>query len=273
MTPGPDDFRQDRRPSNRGYSSKGPINGPKVTPNTPRGTTFRKPPIEPFTSTLWTYPSQNYDAGGTGIQGDPRYIGATPGWVIWQAVHRFTRPGETVIDPMCGSGTTLDVCRDLGRQGIGFDLVPRRDDIRQADARSLPLRDGTAALAFIDPPYSTHIDYSDDPDCIGRLDAARDERYFDAMRLVLRELVRVTRSGGVIAVYVSDTIAEGGRFVPIGLRLYHTMIAELGLEPVDIVSVIRGNAKLRDADRQQRAAQGGPLERGFNYLLLARKGR
>ena len=38
-----------------------------------------------------------------------------------------------IVDPMCGSGTTLDVCRDLGREGHGFDLQPYRPDIQLAE--------------------------------------------------------------------------------------------------------------------------------------------
>lgn len=35
-----------------------------------------------------------------------------------------TLPGDTVLDPTCGSGTTLVAAADLGRNGIGVDLSP-----------------------------------------------------------------------------------------------------------------------------------------------------
>lgn len=134
---------------------------------------FRKPPLRVQTTTLWEYPSQHYNSPTTGkvVQGSPDYAGATPSWVIWNLLERYTRTGDRVLDPMCGSGTTIDVCKDLGRVPACFDLVPSRDDIQQADARELPLPDGSVDFAFVDPPYSTHIDYSDHPDCIGKLDA------------------------------------------------------------------------------------------------------
>ena len=34
---------------------------------------------------------------------------------------RFTSPGDTVLDQMVGSGTTLVECRPLDRNGIGVD--------------------------------------------------------------------------------------------------------------------------------------------------------
>ena len=95
-----------------------------------------KPELRVQPTTLWDYPSQHY---GTGMQGDRDYRGATPSYVIWNLLTRYTRAGDLVVDPFCGSGTTLDVCRDLDRKGRGFDLAPYRDDIERADARTPPL--------------------------------------------------------------------------------------------------------------------------------------
>src|SRR5262245_31402072 len=85
-----------------------------------------KPALRIFTTTLWEYPSQHYDSpsgarGGAkgGVQGSQDYAGATPSWVIWQLLSRYTRAGDLVVDPMCGSGTTLDVARDLKRRALG----------------------------------------------------------------------------------------------------------------------------------------------------------
>ena len=137
---------------------------------------FKKPPLSLQTTTLWEYPSQDY---GANIHGDQHYVGATPAWIIWNLLQRYTGPGDLVVDPMAGSGTTIDVARELERRALGYDVNVTRSDVFHVDARKLPLEDGKADFVFIDPPYSTHVDYSDDPRCIGKL-TAREADYFEA---------------------------------------------------------------------------------------------
>jgi len=42
-----------------------------------------------------------------------------------EAIRRYTRPGELVLDPMCGIGTTLVEAAHLERHAIGVELEPR----------------------------------------------------------------------------------------------------------------------------------------------------
>ena len=182
-------------------------------------------------------------------------------------VQRFSQPGERVLDPFCGSGTTLDVCKDTGREGIGYDLAPTRPDITQADARSLPLKSAAVDLVFMDPPYADNLDYSDDARCIGKLQA--DGRYQRAMRLVLDESTRVLRDDKVLAIYVCDVFQKSRGFFPLGFDLFE--MARAKLVPLDVVAVVRHNRTLEMGNYRKAADEGGFFLRGFNYLMLFRK--
>ena len=225
----------------------------------------KKPPLAIQATTLWEYPSQHY---GDREQGDKRYVGATPSYVIWNLVQRYTKPGDLIVDPMCGSGTTLDVARDTDRRARGFDLTPYRDDVEQADARKLPLPDACADLVFIDPPYGDHIEYSNDPACIGKL-SVFDDRYHREMTRVLRECVRIMRPSAVFGLYVCDYFNKKEGYAPLGFALFD-VIAQL-LEPIDTIAVVRHNRTLELGNYRKAAEEQNFFLRGFNYLFIARK--
>ncbi len=222
-----------------------------------------EPRLQP--TTLWDFPSQNY---GGKKQGKTAYVGATPSYIIWNLLKRYTRPDDLVVDPMAGSGTTLDVARELGRRSLGYDVNPTRRDIFRVDSRTLPLESGKAGFVFIDPPYSTHVDYSDDPRCIGKLDAAGPE-YYSAMDQVFGEIHRVLAPGRHMALYVSDSFIKGKAFYPIGFSLF-SLLRERFV-PIDIISVVRHNKTLEMGNYRKAAEEGGFFLRGFNYLFIMQK--
>ena len=237
----------------------------------PRARTHaKKPPLRLQPTTLWDYPSQDY---GTQQQGIAGYKGATPSYIIWNLLRRYTKEGELVIDPCCGSGTTLDVARDLNRRALGYDVHPKRKDIFRVDAKKLPPElAGKADFVFIDPPYSTHLDYGDDPRDIGKL-SAKSGDYYAAMRQVFTEIRRVLKCGRHMGLYVSDSYEhnEGkGKFYALGFELFGLM-QKSGFEPVDIISVIRHNKTLEMGNYRRAAEEGNYFLRGFNYLFIMRK--
>jgi len=49
-------------------------------------------------------------------------IAAFPDELACRCIKLFSYVGETVLDPFCGSGTTMKVARDLGRNSIGIEI-------------------------------------------------------------------------------------------------------------------------------------------------------
>ncbi len=223
------------------------------------------PKLQRQVTTLWDYPSQNY---GREDQGDRSYTGATPSYIIWNCLMRYTNEGDLVVDPMCGSGTTIDVCRDTERRALGYDINPTRADIFRSDARKLPLEGGKADFVFVDPPYGDNVNYSDEKECIGKL-PAYDEEYFKAMEKVISEINRVLKPDRYMALYVCDYFDKKKGFVPIGFRLYHMLSRHF--TTVDIVSVTRHNKTLNMGNYRKAADEGNFYLRGFNYLFIMKK--
>jgi DNA modification methylase len=56
-------------------------------------------------TTIWDFPRQSY---GLTQKGDNKYPCVTPALIIYNLIWRYTDPSELVVDPMCGSGTTID---------------------------------------------------------------------------------------------------------------------------------------------------------------------
>ncbi len=217
------------------------------------------------TTTLWDYPSQHY---GDKMQGDQNYPGATPSYIVWNLLNRYTREDDLVVDPMCGSGTTIDVANDLKRKVIGLDLNPYRSDIIPADARFIPLKSECADFVFVDPPYGDHIHYSDDPRCIGNI-SARDEEYYKSMEKCIIEIYRILKPQRYMALYCCDSFQKKKPFAPIGFRLFS--ILEKYFVPIDIIAVVRHNRTLKRRHYHTEAIKGNYFLRGFNYLFIMKK--
>lgn len=45
-----------------------------------------------------------------------------PDWLMQALIRDYSRPGDIVVDPFCGWGSTLAAARSLGRRSIGIDV-------------------------------------------------------------------------------------------------------------------------------------------------------
>lgn len=224
---------------------------------------IEKPQFE--TTTLWDFPTQNY---GDRPHGDNKYSGVTPAFVIWNLIQRYTKEGDLVVDPMCGSGTTIDVCKEENRNVMGFDIVPYRDDIKQADARKLSLENEKADFIFIDSPYSDNIKYNDHPDNIGKI-SCENPRFFEELEKVAKEMYRVLKPEKYIAWLIGDHWRKNTGYIPVGFKIYN-MLSEL-FNPVDVICVVRRNQTSNTGIWHKRAREFNFYLRGFKYLFIMQK--
>jgi len=148
-----------------------------------------------------------------GPGGDPKYRGNWGGNFVGRLLDYFEP--RRVLDPMAGSGTTLDVCELRGIEADGYDLNPNpRRGIGGWDATTDDF-DRSGDAIFFHPPYWDAIKYSgamwgDEPDPrdLSQIKAWGD--FVHQMNALVLKFWGALRVGGHMVVLVGD-IARKGR--------------------------------------------------------------
>lgn len=144
-----------------------------------------------------------------GHWGDPKWRGNTSGRV-YQALFEHFRP-KSFCDPMMGSGTAIEVAREMGIEAYGFDLHSGFDILHE----SLLQRIGKpVSMCVSHPPYGDLILYSGevwgrepDPHDLSR--CASDEEFLDKMQLALFNERASVESGGLYGCLIGDKRRNG----------------------------------------------------------------
>lgn len=215
-------------------------------------------------TTFWDFPKQSY---GLTPKGDNKYAGVTPALIIYNMIWRYTNPGDLVVDPMCGSGTTIDVCKEEKRRAIGYDIHSTRDDIIQNDARHIPLDDSSVDMVFIDSPYGDNIKYNDEQNNIGNI-SAESEEFYDELEKVMKECHRILRDDKTLGWLIGDQWVRN-LFTPVGFEIYTRLCKYF--KPLDIICVNRRGQSSNTVMWLNRARRLNFYLRGFKYLIIVRK--
>ena len=215
-------------------------------------------------TTFWDFPRQSY---GLRAKGDNKYAGVTPALIIYNMIWRYTDPGDLVIDPMCGSGTTIDVCEEEKRKVIGYDIHSTRPAIIKNDARQIPLGDNSVDMVFIDSPYGDNIRYGEEPKNIGNM-SSESEEFYDELEKVMKESRRILKEGKVLGWLIGDQWVKK-KFTPVGLKIYERLCRHF--EPVDMICISRRSQSSNTGAWQNRARRFNFYLRGFKYLIIVRK--
>jgi hypothetical protein len=164
--------------------------------------------------------SQPYDVwqfpGCHDLMGD-KHPGRIPGELVCHVLHFFTDPGDLVVDPMAGSGTTLDAALLMGRKARGYDIDHRHERI-DVEEHNLdggwPDTVGKARLVFWDPPYYDKMDHGtigDDGYIEGSISGLDPDGYLDWLTDRFGELAKVAKAGTRLAFLMSDWDPENAK--------------------------------------------------------------
>lgn len=146
----------------------------------------------------------------------------------------LTSPGDLVLDPFVGFGTTLRVAQRLGRRGLGIELLPDRCTIARAQAPDAVVHEADARrlamlvtepvdLVLTSPPYRTTHDHPEDPLAGYTGTGATYAAYLTALRHVFAQALGVLTPDGHLVVNVAN-IDDGHHFTPLAWdvgRLLH----------------------------------------------------
>ena len=231
----------------------------------------------PERTTVWSFPDRGDWATHSG-----NYRGNWSPFIPRNLLLRYSKPGDTVLDQMVGSGTTLVECRLLGRNAVGVDINPDSIMVTQdrlnfafrsldpdytapeirtyvGDARNLDaIKNDSIDLVATHPPYASIVAYSNNR-VPGDLSTFRGiDEFVEQIRTVARESIRVLKPAGHCAILMGDT-RRHRHFVPISTRVMQAFL--------DVGFVIREDVvKIQWKMKSTRERWAGSK---YDFLLLA----
>lgn len=231
------------------------------------------------TTTVWSFPNR-----GDWATHDGSYRGNWSPYIPRNLILRYTEPGDLVLDPFVGGGTTAVEAKLLGRRFIGRDINPEavqrtlqklefpvqfnlfdpdgpvvyEPDVKVGDARDLSdIPDASVDLICAHPPYANIIQYSERLE--GDLSRYPVGRFLKEMGSVANALYRVLKPGKVCAVLIGDT-RKNRRVVPLGFRTMEVFLGS-GFQLKEIVIKVQHHCTA--------TAQWYAKSVEYNFLLIA----
>ncbi len=168
-----------------------------------------------------------------------------PQALVRRLLEIYTKPGDTILDPFAGSGSTLVAAEKLGRQGIGFEITSEYVALAQKriqmenneqsqmitlkilneDARNISqhIAPNSIDLIVTSPPYwnihrqrrsadgKSPRPYSKSKQDLGNITSY--SRFLDNLNIVFSQLFLVVKPGRWCILIVMD-LRKGSKFYP-----------------------------------------------------------
>lgn len=186
-------------------------------------------------TTLWSFKERGNWATHKGD-----YRGNCPPQVSRNLLLKYTKEKDIVLDPFCGSGTTIIECKLLNRRGVGIDINQDALNIAKnrlnfvfedsynpklIKANSTNLKgivpDSAVDFIFAHPPYGDIIKYSQDiKEDISRLEL---NQFLNQIEVFSKECFRILKKEKFCSILIGD-IRKKGNFIPLGFQLMNIFI-------------------------------------------------
>lgn len=147
--------------------------------------------------------------------------------MVRNLISRYSKEGDTLLDPMIGGGTTAIECKILNRNLIAFDInpasielsksmldfdydSPAKIQIELGDARETLKKIKNESIDFIlhHPPYADIIKYSEwkIPEDLSNIHDI--DKFCDEMEKIAKECFRTLKKWQYCAILIGDTRRE-----------------------------------------------------------------
>ncbi len=245
-----------------------------------------------YTESLWLIQNREKGNGHT-----LSYHGNFVPQIPHQLMRRYTRPGEIVLDPFLGGGTTAIEARNLGRRCIGIDLNPAlitqlETTLTRAQGVALMTGDSTDAdtydgdvrlalagmgathvqLVILHPPYHDIIRFSEHPADLSNQGSV------DAFSAGLEQTIKLCHEllepKRYMAIVMGDIVTRG-KYIPLAFQAMQSAV-QCGLE---LRQIIVKNMAGNEAKGQRtnlwryRSLKNGTYIFKHEYIILLRRRR
>ena len=159
--------------------------------------------------------------------GTPSYPTRMPPQAVENLLWLYTEPGQTVVDPFAGGGTTIDVAKAMGRRVWASDRKPstptlpiHQHDITTGWPADAPRK---ADLILLDPPYWQQAKgrYSDDAEDLGNMTL---DDFYQAWQQTVKTCADRLTDNGRLAYIVSPAECEDHSVVDLGFDMYRATV-------------------------------------------------
>jgi DNA modification methylase len=246
------------------------------------------------TSSLWLIPARSQEGmHSAGFHGN--FVPQIP----FQAIARYTKPEDVVLDPFLGSGTTLIQCKQMGRHGIGIELSSeiannsririnseRNDYDVWAEVVSGDSTDPTTfdqvsdileqhdrqsvQLLIMHPPYHDIIRFTDNPNDLSN--APTLQAFLQGFSKVVDNTYDLLDDGHFLVVVIGDKYSQG-EWIPLGFETMQVVQKKGYRLKSIVVKNMEGNRAKRNLENlwRRRALQGGFYIFKHEYVLFFEK--
>jgi hypothetical protein len=148
-----------------------------------------------------------------GKWGKSSWRGNCSGHIYKALFEQYLQPGDVFVDPMVGSGTSVEVATEMGLEAYWLDLHSGHNILRNSILQTVGKE---SDLVFSHPPYHTMVRYSGPggmwgteahPDDLSH--CASDEDFMEKIQIALLNQREATKGGGLYGLLIGDLRSNG----------------------------------------------------------------